>query len=304
MTLPGWFSNNLWLKGLSLTIALVIWVFVRVEQMGEVLLRVPVRYVGVPESLVVVGDTVPEVEMVVEGPRTLLAQLDREGQSYTVDLSDAKPGIVQSRIRAESINLPRGVSIVRIMPAVIETELRPTQSKRLPVQARLTGNVAPGYEISNVEIEPDSVEVVAAAGDLDGVAAVRTVPINIEGQKSDWSGVVELAIDEWNIKSITTREVDVFYQVVPKMVENRIDDVPVIVRGPNGGYRVVPASVRIRVMGPENLVSKLSRESLTAVVDVRQVLSGASELPVTVRLPDQVVLLAVEPQRVRVVPQP
>jgi len=61
------------------------------------------------------------------------------------------------------------------------------------------------------------------------------------------------------------------------------------VRGPEGSYRVIPAGVSVRVMGPENLVGKLSRESLQAQVGVRQVLNAATELPVTVRLPDQVV---------------
>lgn len=303
MRLPGWLTENFWLKGLSFLIAFVLWVFVRVEEKAELVMRLPVQYTDVPEELVIVGDPVPEIQLVVDGPRTLLTQANQNVRPYTVSLEGAEEGSQQVRIRPEKIDLPRGVEVVRVLPSLIETSLAPAMRKRLPVRARLVGDLVSGYEISSVELEPERIEVVAARSELQERDAILTEGIDIEGRKSDWSGIVNLDLDGLHVKSITTRQAEVYVEVVPKMVERTIEEVPVAVRGVEDGYRLEPSAITIRVMGPQNLLEKMSAESIRGYVEMRSPLRTATERSVVVDLPDQAVLLSVSPDRVRVVPE-
>lgn len=295
-------TENLWLKALSVGIALVLWIFVRAEEKGEVILRLPIRFLDIPEELVIVGDPVPQVQIVVDGPRTLVSQVDRVVQPYAIDLANSEAGTVEFRIAPDQISLPRGVEISRIMPSVVRVELQRTKRYRLPVQARLTGTLAPGYEVGGVEIEPSTIEIVTARGELDGVETIRTEPISVQDRRSDWNGSIPLDLSGLNVKSITSREVDVFLRVIPKITERRLTGVPVEVRGPGGPYGARPRTVDLRIMGPEGLLRNLSPASLVATVDLPGALNRTSPQPLRVRLPDQVVLLEVLPARVEVSP--
>lgn len=290
------------LKVLSLFIALMLWLFVRAEEDAELVLRMPVRFVNVPEEMVIIGDTVPEIQIMVQGPRTLISQVERAVPPYSIDLGLAEVGAQQFRISPERVSLPRRVEVSRVIPSVIEVELRAVQAYRLPVQARLAGNLAPGHEISEVDIEPALIEIVTARGELDEAEAIRTDPIDVSGRRGDWSGLVPLDLGRLNLKSITTREVEVFLQIVPRMAERELGGVGVEVQGPGGPYRVVPATVGIRVMGPETLVRNLNADNLTAVIELDGATSTVQRRAPRVRLPEQVVLLEVRPAQVEIQP--
>ncbi|RMF16588.1 MAG: hypothetical protein D6761_06005 [Candidatus Dadabacteria bacterium] len=294
-----WLTANWPLKLLSLAIAIVLWVFVRVEARNELALRVPLQYANIPEQLVMISDPEPELQVVVEGPGTLLASLERESQTYKIDFEDARPGRQEVRISTDRIRLPRGVHVLRVVPSVIEVEFAQTERKMLPVRAILAeDSIAPGYEIGNVEIEPERIEIVAAKTELAGLEALETETLPLHGAKTDWSGVVQLKTDALHIKSITTREVDVYVKVVPVMVERLIADVPVQVRGPREQYRLSPDRATVRVFGPENLVKKLTPEAVEVYVNVRRPISGRARLPVMVDLPEQVALMDIQPSEV------
>lgn len=296
------FTENIWLKSLSIAIALVLWLFVRAEEKSELVLRVPIRFTNVPDGLVLMGDAVPQVQIVVDGPRTLVAQVDRTAVPYTVDLADATPGAFEVRIAPDKLPLPRGVEVSRIIPSVVEAELRRTKRYRLPVQARLTGNLAAGHEVGGVEIEPSTIEIVTAEGELDTAETIRTEPISVQDRRSDWNGSIPLDLAGLNVKSVTSREVDVFLRVVPRMTERTLRGVAVEVRGPGGPYAARPRMVDLKIMGPEALLRNVGASSLTATIDLTGVLQRSTPLPVRVRLPDQVVLLEVSPPRVQVSP--
>ncbi len=302
MRLPIWLTNNLGLKLVSVSLALLIWIFVRVEEKGEVVIRMPVRFTNVPEQLVIVGDPVPEIQVVVEGPRTQLAQVEPGVLPYSIDLAEVDPGTHEFRIDPREISLPLSVHVVRILPSIIETTLEQARTYRLPVQARLTGTLAEGFEIAAVEIEPESVQLVAARGQLDETDALQTEPIALDGKKSDWSGIVQIELDGLDLKSVTTREAEVFVQILPKMVNREISGIPVSVTGFDGQLRTKPASVGVKVMGPENIVKRLAPDNIRGYVEVQRPPATTTQVPVYVDLPDQVVLISVNPARVSVAP--
>lgn len=292
-------SDNWGLKLLSVVIALVVWIFVRVEERSEQILRVSVLYSNLPESLVVVGEQVPQFQLVVEGSRSLLAQIQGGLNPYTIDLGGSSPGIQEFRIDVEKVQLPRGVNVVRIVPSLIEVDLREVQTYRLPVKAILApDSIADGFEIANVEIEPSIIEISVAKGELDGKEVLRTEMIPMKQRKSDWSGVVAIASDTTHIKSMTTRDVEIFVQVVPKMVERSINDVPIAVRGLDNRYAPRQKTATIKIVGPETLVKRLTVDTVSAYVQVKNPLPAAARLPVFAGLPDQIVLLEIIPAEV------
>lgn len=294
-----WLANNLGLKALSVVIALVMWVFVRVEERSEQILRISILYTNLPESLIVVSEQLPQVQVTVEGSRTMLAQLQQGVPAYSIDLGDSSAGSQQFRIEPERLQLPRGVDVVRILPSVIEVELRKTMTRRLPVKAILPSNgIAEGYQLANVEITPNQVQIDVAEGELQGVESLSTYALPIDQRKSDWNGVVQIDTDRFHVKSITTREVEVFVQIAPKLAERTIANVPIVVRGLDTRYKTRQQQVTVKVNGPENLVKRLTPEAIAAYVLVKNPLPTPSRVPVFADLPAQVVLQEISPAEV------
>lgn len=90
-------------------------------------------------------------------------------------------------------------------------------------------------------------------------------------------------------------------EIVPRIVEAAIPDVPVSVRG-GGSYTVAPRRVHLKVRGPEPLIRRLQKSPPVAEVEPPRDASVSRRVPVQVSLPSELTLLKVSPSRVFVKP--
>src|SRR5215204_7708046 len=112
------FHHNRKLKLFSLAFAFGLWIFVNYgERDTEKTLLLPVEFRNLPAQLVITGSRVDYIDLRLRGPRSLLEGI--KSKRIRLDLNDVRPGMSSFRINADSLNLPRGVRIVRISPAQI-----------------------------------------------------------------------------------------------------------------------------------------------------------------------------------------
>lgn len=293
-------TYNLSLKVLSVLIAVSIWSFVNFgERDTEETLRAPLELRNIPAQLMITSPRIEFIDLRVSGPRALLGRIDRDRLAVSFELSGVRPGPAVFRVDADSMNLPRGVKVVRITPAQVTLELERVAHKSVPVHLRLDGKPPAGLQVADTKVAPESVHISGPASDVEDVQAANTEPLDI---REAHAGTIEreLALEapsEYLAFSANTVAVQVRIEYL--MVTREFKQVELSVRNASLPYDVRPARVRLVVRGPQRLVDSLDLGNGAAYVDAGGRLPGNHAVKPAVDVPAGVQVVSVEPAKVQ-----
>lgn len=290
-------GSNFGLKALALTIAVGLWLAGHRDI--ERAIEVPVEFRNIPSDLMVVDNRVDYVVVRLMGPRTLVSTLDTEDMKLLLDLNGAKSGSVSYPLAADSFNLPRGASIARITPPVIHLRLEPVARRTLPVSVRVSGKPADGYRIAQTSVLPENVSVEGPAEAVRRLAAIETVPVDIEESRGGVKRKVRLSTDGKPL-TIVPEQVDVSIAIVEERVTREFDRIPVQAKDFKGNYSVVPQSLYLRLSGPKSVIEKLKLTSDHVYLNLKGMPTGDHSVPLSLNLPAEVKVEDQKPQRFRV----
>lgn len=115
--------QNLGLKALSLFLAVMLWLFVAAGRDAEVSRSVLVQLEHVPSGLVVAGNPPSTINVRIKGPKILLLKNRMGKLTLLLNLKDSNEGMTAFPSPGALINLPEGVRVTRVTPALIEIRL-------------------------------------------------------------------------------------------------------------------------------------------------------------------------------------
>ena len=298
-TLRSLITHNAGLKLLSLVAAFGLWVFVNAgERDSELSLQVPVELRNIPPDLMLVSPRVDFIDLTVRGARTLLNRIDPQQLSMVLDLRGVRPGPAVFRIMGETLDLPRGVTVVRLTPSEVTLEFAATTRKRVPVRVAFTGKPPGGLRVTSTKVAPESIEVVGPADQVEEIKAADTVPIELS---EAGAGLIErdLAVEaprEYVSYSAALVHAQVLLEEPQRT--RAVANVPVVVR--NSPYRTVlrPPTVQITVRGPRSATESLELDHGAVYIDATGHEPGTYEMTPAVDLPADVELVKQEPASV------
>jgi YbbR domain-containing protein len=294
------FTYNIALKILSLAIAFSIWFFVNFgERDTEETLKVPLELRNIPAHLMIASPTVDFTDLRVSGPRALLGRIDRNRLAITLDLGGVRPGPAVFRLDTDSLNLPRGVKVLRITPAQVTLELERVAHKSVPVHLRLTGKPPSGLQVVDTKVAPETVQVSGPVSDVEDVQAANTDPLDIHGATA---GTIERELPlepPSEYLSFSANRVAAQVRIEEVQVTREFKRVDVNVRNASLRYRVRPDHVRVTVRGPRRLVDNLELGSGSVYLDAAGETAGEHVVKPTVEVPAGVQIISVEPGQVQ-----
>lgn len=293
-------TRNLALKLLSLGIAFGLWSFVNFgERDTETTIKVPLEMRNIPGHLMITSPRMDFVDLRVTGPKTLLGRIDRNRVSIGLDLNGVRPGPAVFRLGAESLNLPRGVRVVRLNPAQVTIELERVSRKTVPVRLRLLGKPLPDLQVVDTKVSPETVQVSGPASDIDDVHAANTEPVDISKAPA---GTLERELPleaAGEYVSFSASRVAAQVRIGEVSVTREIKGVLLRVRNAAHDAHLVPEAIRMVVKGPRRLVGDLELPDGAAYVDADGVGVGERMLKPSITLPEGVELVSVEPATVK-----
>jgi YbbR domain-containing protein len=118
------------LKVLALGFAVVLWLFVMTSEKSDRILSAPVEFDGVPAGLMLIGERPDSVNVQLHALRTSLSRLGADQIKARVDLSGAGPGDVLLRVLPEQVEVPAGITVVRVNPSRIHVVLEAVAASR------------------------------------------------------------------------------------------------------------------------------------------------------------------------------
>jgi len=169
---------------LALAIALFLWGVAHGSSSIERSFDVPVVLRSVPEDLVITDQTADVVNVRLLGSPGALRNVVPEKLQYALNVANAKPGLAEFEVDPSGLEFPRGARVIARSPARIEIKFETRATKSVRVRAQLDGDVAAGFEIKGVEIEPPRVRVSGARSALMQVVDAPTETIDVSGQSA------------------------------------------------------------------------------------------------------------------------
>ncbi len=160
-------TRNLLWKLFALATAFGIWLNVSNEPELETIISVPVQYNHFPKDLEISSDIVETIDVEARGPSGLLRSLGDGRIAAIIDFAGvAAPGERTFTLTNRELKLPRGIELIRTIPAQLRFTFERRATRLVPVEVRYSGALPPGYSIAGISIDPPQLEI---AGPLSHV---------------------------------------------------------------------------------------------------------------------------------------
>lgn len=293
--------NNLFLKILSVLLAISLWVIVATSDYDEVQFNVPVKLNNVPENRVAVTDE-NLINVTMKGPRLVLNSLSYNDISVEVDVSGFSGYKTDYRIKPSDVKAPSSVDVVRIQPSVIPVTIDKIIHKKIEVTPSFIGEPADGFKVGTLKIIPSEVEVTGAASKLGEIDYIETLPINLSNKSGKINYTVGLKKSS-GIKNLAPSQVEVAVVFKENMIEKNFEKIPVTLVNKNKDYnynlltKEVEAKIKVRSDIAE---SKELSKKINVYLDVSQLKPGKYLRDIEFSSGDNINIMEISPGKARV----
>jgi len=265
------FTDNLGLKGVCLVFALSLVGYQRSleeKRTRTVAFQLDAQLPPDESKRELMTTLPPVVRLTVEGSTRSLDGLTSNMSSVALDLRGGTRHEV--RFSPADFDIPPDVKIRSIEPERLALEWQDIVTRSVPVQSSVTGNVAEGYEVSGLSVEPEEVQLTGPANLVQVTQFVRVAPFDVTGlSEGDYRRLLALDPPPERTSYSGTSSTAVSVKIRRRLVSQVFSEVPVEVVGLPGA-RTVPASVVVTVVGPPDVVRGVSRELLVPQVSVAE----------------------------------
>ena len=150
------------------------------------------------------------------------------------------------------------------------------------IDTATTGTLPEGYQITRIDVQPETITVAANPSLLNELEALSFEPVNVTGRTSSFSAVA--AVNRLkDIRYISSEQVSITVYIEEIETSLTLPSVPLTARGVQTGRTVSfsSESVSIRATGAYGIVNSLTADAVQAYVDVSGLTPGEYTLPIT-----------------------
>ena len=193
----GWLSN-LWMKALSVILALTVWFFVsapRREKVSERAFAAPLSLVGMPRDMVITTPVPDSVSVRLRGRVSDLRSLSSQNLEVTLDVSWVQSGDATITLRPQAINVPPSIEVVSMDPTKLRFHVESLRQKVVPIRPFLAGQPPAAYQVGDPTLTPDHALVSGPASLVRNVTEVATERIIMTGRTETFTQNVAVVSD-------------------------------------------------------------------------------------------------------------
>jgi len=279
-------------------------VSIRLEPLKEKQLDVKASVIdSVPLGYISLAPTVTPPTVTVKGPGSAVDQV----QSVAADiyLQGAKADLEKAVALVPHDAQGETVSWVELDPPRVKVNVPIEQRigyKDVSVRVVLKGQVARGYRITNVSVDPSIVTVVGNPAELNAIGGyLETKPVDVTDAKADVVARVPLAMSQ-GVSLLGTQGVVVTVNVMPLEGGLNLQELPLTWQGlePNLTAKMSPRTVDVILSGPLPKLEPLTRSEVQVIVDVYGLAPGVHKVTPTVIVPEGIKVESMLPDIVEV----
>ncbi len=251
--------------------------------------------IGTPaEGYAIGGVEVTPNLLKVSGPASVVSKISRVGASINVDgvSSDVSDSVIPVLYDEDGSVISSDLLEMNQSAVTIKAEIWATKS--VPVQCRVSGEPAAGYEFRKVECAPESVLVKGRAAVLNGINVIN-IPadvIDITGAREDMESTIDIVpyLEELGISLVEPNASQIAVTVTIEQKETKTVDFPassIKVSGLKNEYDLTfnAESVTMTVRALEEDMETLALDQIEVLLDVTDLQPGTYTRLLNVTLP-------------------
>lgn len=237
-------------------------------------------------------ETKDPVKLRIQGPRSLVETVVRASVPLSLDGITADYSASLPFVLLDKDDQPVDGSAMEFSDdyVIVSLPVRPT--KTVPVLAReaVVGadDLPDGYEMTKVEIYPETVTVAAPQSVLDAITGISIPTINVSDATQDVTGTVTLTVPEGaQLLDEETAEFIVRIEEIETTLD--FENVPIAVRGLGDDLEasLVEQQASVKVTGPAKALSGLLGSAVKLYVDASNLEPGVYTLEVLADINDR-----------------
>jgi len=172
----------------------------------------------------------------------------------------------------------------------------------LPIKVVLEGQIAPGYRITNVSVEPPTVTVFGALDTIDALPGyIETEPIDVEGAQADVIARPALSVP-LNVAVVPGQQ-PVEVRVAVEAIQSSLTmQIKPELQGLGPGLTATTSleAVEIILSGPLPLLETLEADDVRVVLDLFELSRGTHQVEPNVIVPEGVTVQSILPATIQV----
>ena len=261
-------------------------------------LFVPVRVEGMPADRILVQGPAKGIEIRVRGPQSRIESLKKARLQYLLDMTDIPLGMQSIPVDPERIKLPRGVTLIRILPEHLVVETARQLRKALKVTVTLSGKPAPKRQVNKTDPKPAFVIMRGPEALIRALTSVATKPIDVTGAAESFQKEIALEIPQGLILEGPSRVITARIEIGDKIATRWLRGVPIAGKGTAYWFRITPPAIDIQVKGPVRILGRLKRKKkgIEVYMDLKGLEPGVYPRRAHIKLPTEVTLVASRPE--------
>ena len=203
-------TDNIWWKLLSLVAAFFIWLNIANEPELSSIIAAPVEYKNFPKDLEISSEIVDSIDVEAHGAANQLRDVSNSHLAAIVDFSSVKaPGERTFTLTSAEVNLPRGIQLVRIIPAQLRFEFEHRLTRSVAVQVPFTGKLAPGLKMVSQTVTPGTLLIAGPESRVEAVLKVESDPFDLTQVTRDSTQKLSVYIGEPQVRFLNVPQVTV-----------------------------------------------------------------------------------------------
>lgn len=142
--------------------------------------KAPIEYTDLGEGIEILDASESFVDLHLSGSQALIKSMKTDQINVRLKLNNTLVGKNRYPISKDSISLPPGVALKKVVPSEVHVTLDKVVIKQLPVQPDWVGKMPEDLIIEKINITPETLEVRGLSRILDNVSTIYTEKIFLD----------------------------------------------------------------------------------------------------------------------------
>lgn len=205
-----WLTHNFGWKLLSLLVAFLVWWNIANDPDLAMFLSAPVQFRNYPKDLEISSNIVDTIDIETRGPAGQLKDLRSTRLSAVIDFATVRvPGERTFTLTSKEVQLPRGVELVRTVPAQLRFIFERRVTRELKIDVPVSGVLAEGISLKNIEVYPPALTVTGPESRVRSASNAVTDPLDLRQINGDTERHMSVFVSEPEVRIVNTPQVTV-----------------------------------------------------------------------------------------------
>lgn len=300
-------TRNIYVFVFCLILSLTLWFLTTMNRMHTDTVKIPVRYINLPENKMVLNDLPDHITVSIKakGFRLLSNYIFKHWNSLEVNVDSQKDVLkgktnywvlpLQNKREEFSRQFGSDITIQNIEPDSIYFQFDSKSSKKVPVIFCGQINFQKNYgQSSSILIQPDSILISGNADLLKTTDSVITEQLITDVLSQDFQNKVKLK----TIKGLKYSQQEVsIYIPVEQLTEKKLE-IPVNISGvpQDETMKIIPDKVRVNILVPVSKYALVKEDLIQITAEYPQKKSAIQKVILKItRKPDFVKIQSIDP---------